>query len=152
MGTALAAVRKKVPGRSVTFWTNVDVACGQPLRQALYPAAGYHWWPKQPVLSRTTIHTGNPRIATAAKGSPLRRDEAAEREGGRKPLTFHHPDLLKALEANWWIPWRRGRSGVVSFCAGLRRAHAKLAAELKRQGYRIGDRKGWPNFLHQMGI
>ena len=67
--------------------------------------------------------------------------------GGRKPLTFHHPDLLKDLEQ---LVEPLARGDPESFLRWTAKSTRKLAAELKRQGYRIGDRKV-AGLLHQMG-
>ena len=66
--------------------------------------------------------------------------------GGRKPLTYHNPDLLGALE-KLVEPTTRGdpESPLRWTCKSTRH----LARELQRQGYRIGDRKV-AGLLHQM--
>ena len=48
-------------------------------------------------LSRTTIHAGI-RELQQHKRKPVAAGRIRRAGGGRKPLTFHHPDLLKALE------------------------------------------------------
>jgi transposase len=97
-------------------------------------------------LSRTTIHAGI-RELQRGKGKPLAPGRSRKAGGGRKPLTFHHPDLLKALEQ---LVEPVARGDPESFLRWTAKSTRKLAAELKRQGYRIGDRKV-AELLHQMG-
>jgi len=47
-------------------------------------------------LSRTTIHAGIREFE--GRKAKLWKRAQPQSGGGRKPLTFHHPDLLKALE------------------------------------------------------
>jgi len=67
--------------------------------------------------------------------------------GGRKPLTFLHPELPKALEQLLEPVVRGDRESFLRWTANGTR---KLAAELRRQGHEIGDRKV-ALLLHQMG-
>jgi transposase len=97
-------------------------------------------------LSRTTIHAGI-RELQQRKRKPVAAGRIRRAGGGRKPLTFHHPDLLKDLE-QLIEPVARGDPE--SFLRWTAKSTRKLAAELKRQGYRIGDRKV-AGLLHQMG-
>jgi hypothetical protein len=66
--------------------------------------------------------------------------------GGRKPVTFHAPDIIKALD-ELVEPTTRGdpESPLRWTCKSTRR----LAAELQRAGYRIADRKV-ADLLHKM--
>jgi hypothetical protein len=64
-----------------------------------------------------------------------------------KPLIFHHPELPKVLE-QLVEPVVRGDPE--SFLRWTSKSTRKLAAELRRQGYEIGDRKV-AQLLHQMG-
>ncbi len=48
-------------------------------------------------LSRSTFHAGL-RELRKDRGQPLGAGRSRKAGGGRKPLTFHNPDLLKALE------------------------------------------------------
>ncbi len=93
-----------------------------------------------------TIHAGI-RELQQRKGKPLATGRSRRAGGGRKPLTFHHPDLLKALEQ---LVEPVARGDPESFLRWTAKSTRKLAAELKRQGYRIGDRKV-AELLHQMG-
>jgi transposase len=97
-------------------------------------------------LSRTTIHAGM-RELQAGRRKPLAEGRSRKAGGGRKPLTFHAPDLLQALE-KLVEPTTRGdpESPLRWTCKSTRH----LAEELQRQGYRIGDRKV-ADLLHQMG-
>ena len=97
-------------------------------------------------LSRTTIHAGM-RELQQRKGKRLAAGRSRRAGGGRKSLTTHHPDLLKALE-RLVEPVVRGDPE--SFLRWTAKSTRKLAAELKRQGYSIGDRKV-AELLHQMG-
>ncbi len=97
-------------------------------------------------LSRTTIHAGI-RELQQRKAKPLAAGRSRRAGGGRKPLTFHHPELPKALE-QLVEPVVRGDPE--SFLRWTSKSTRKLAAELRRQGYEIGDRKV-AQLLHQMG-
>ena len=67
--------------------------------------------------------------------------------GGCKPLTFHQPDLLKALEQ---LLEPQVRGDPESFLRWSAKSIRKLAQELQQQGYKIDDRKVVALF-HQMG-
>ncbi|HEV3039785.1 MAG TPA: ISAzo13 family transposase [Candidatus Angelobacter sp.] len=97
-------------------------------------------------LSRTTIHAGM-RELQAGRRQPLDAGRSRKTGGGRKPLTFHNPDLLQALE-KLVEPTTRGdpESPLRWTCKSTR----SLAQELQRQGYDIGERKV-ADLLHQMG-
>jgi len=99
-------------------------------------------------LSRTTVHAGLAELRRA-KGKGVAPDPAGRIRhpgGGRKPLTFHVPDIIRALDA-LVEPTSRGdpESPLRWTCKSTRR----LAAELQRQGYQIGDRKV-ADLLHQL--
>ena len=97
-------------------------------------------------LSRSTIHAGLRELKSgrdkAAVSGRIRRAG-----GGRKPLTFHQPDLLKALEQ---LVEPLARGDPESFLRWSSKSTRHLAQELQRQGYSIGDRKV-AGLLHQMG-
>jgi hypothetical protein len=96
-------------------------------------------------LSRTTIHTGLGELRVQktgpAPGSRVRKPGA-----GRKPLTHHSPELVQSLDA-LVEPSTRGdpESPLRWTCKSTRR----LAQELQKDGYRIGDRKV-AGLLHEM--
>lgn len=96
-------------------------------------------------LSRTTIHAGiselnSEHIASIAPGR-VRKGGA-----GRKPLTHHVPDILNVLDS-LVEPTTRGdpESPLRWTCKSTRR----LAQEMQRYGYQIGDRKV-AGLLHEM--
>jgi DNA-binding phage protein len=96
-------------------------------------------------MSRTTIHTGlaelgKRRMAEAPTG------RVRKVGGGRKPVTFHAPDIIKALD-ELVEPTTRGdpESPLRWTCKSTRH----LAAELQRAGYRVADRKV-ADLLHKM--
>jgi len=96
-------------------------------------------------LSRTTVHTGMREL----RGGPQKaigRGRSRKAGGGRKPLTYHSPELLQALR-RLVEPTTRGdpESPLRWTCKSTRH----LAGELQRQGYRIGDRKV-ADLLHRM--
>ena len=97
-------------------------------------------------LSRSTIHAGLRELGKD-RGQPLGAGRSRKAGGGRKPLTFHNPDLLKALE-KLVEPTTRGdpESPLRWTCKSTR----LLAEELQRQGYGIGDRKV-ADLLHHLG-
>src|SRR5947209_3264235 len=97
-------------------------------------------------LSRTTIHAGLKELQAGRRPS-LEAGRSRKTGGGRKPLTFHDPDLPQALE-KLVEPTTRGdpESPLRWTCKSTRR----LAEELQRQGYNIGERKV-ADLLHQMG-
>jgi hypothetical protein len=87
-------------------------------------------------LTRPTIHAGLKELASGIVSLPEGR---VRRSGaGRKPLTHTQPALLAALDA-LVEPTARGdpESPLRWTCKGIR----KLAAELQRQGFRIGRQK-----------
>src|SRR4030042_3947786 len=96
-------------------------------------------------LSRTTIHTGISELKNKSKTTivpgRIRKDGA-----GRKPLTHHAPDILAALDS-LVEPTTRGdpESPLRWTCKSTRR----LADEMQKCGYRIGDRKV-AGLLHEM--
>ena len=96
-------------------------------------------------MSRTTIHTGLAEFGThQLAAAPTGRIRKAG--GGRKPVIFHAPDIIKALD-ELVEPTTRGdpESPLRWTCKSTRR----LAAELQRAGYRIADRKV-ADLLHKM--
>ncbi len=96
-------------------------------------------------LSRTTVHAGMRELKTGQRRT-IGTGRSRKTGGGRKPLTYHNPDLLGALE-KLVEPTTRGdpESPLRWTCKSTRH----LARELQRQGYRIGDRKV-AGLLHQM--
>jgi transposase len=97
-------------------------------------------------LSRTTIHAGI-RELQESRRKPLATGRSRKAGGGRKPLTFHNPDLLKALQKLVESTTRGDPESPLRWtCKSTRH----LAEELNRQGYRIGDRKV-ADLLHRMG-
>jgi transposase len=99
-------------------------------------------------ISRQTIAAG---LRELREGSPVPAAPPALRRvrrkgGGRKPLTEHDPTLLQDLDA-LVEPTSRGdpQSPLRWTC----KSTAKLAAELQRQGHRIGPRKV-AQLLHQL--
>ena len=94
MGTALAAVRKKyralrdlLDERGRRVWAAAEASS--------LPRGGVSLVARATGLSRTTIHTGI-RELQQRKGKSLTAGRSRRAGGGRKPLIFHHPDLLKA--------------------------------------------------------
>src|ERR1039457_3294999 len=145
METALAVVRKKyralrdvLDERGRRVWAASEASS--------LPRGGVSLVAQATGLSRTTIPAGI-RELKEQKRKPLAAGRSRRPGGGRKPLTVHHPDLLKALE-QLVEPVVRGDPE--SFLRWTAKSTRKLAAELKRQGYRIGDRKV-AELLHQMG-
>lgn len=145
METALAAVRKKyrvlrdlLDERGRRVWAAAEANS--------LPRGGVSLVAQATGLSRTTIHAGI-RELQQRKGKPVLAGRIRRAGGGRKPLTFHHPDLLKALEQ---LVEPVARGDPESFLRWTAKSTRKLAAELKRQGYRIGERKV-AELLHQMG-
>lgn len=145
MGTALAVVRNKyralrdiLDERGRRVWAATEASA--------LPRGGVSLVAQATGLSRTTIHAGI-RELQQCKRKPLAAGRSRRPGGGRKPLTLHHPDLLKALE-QLVEPVVRGDPE--SFLRWTAKSTRKLAAELKRQGYNIGDRKV-AELLHQLG-
>jgi len=94
-------------------------------------------------LSRSTVHTGM-RELSKGPGKAMEAGRVRRIGGGRKSLA--EPKLLQALE-ELVAPTTRGdpESSLRWTCKSTR----KLAEELQRQGFRIGDRKV-ADLLHQM--
>src|SRR6202034_179839 len=145
MGTALAVVQKKyralrddLSERGRRMWAAAEASS--------LPRGGVSLVAQATGLSRTTIHAGM-RELQQRKGKRWAAGRSRKAGGGRKPLTTHHPDLLNALE-RLVEPVVRGDPE--SFLRWTAKSTRKLAAELNRQGYSIGDRKV-AELLHQMG-
>ncbi len=94
-------------------------------------------------LSRSTVHAGM-RELSKGPGKAMAAGRIRRIGGGRKSLA--EPKLLRALE-ELVAPTTRGdpESALRWTCKSTR----KLAEELQRQGFRIGDRKV-ADLLHQM--
>ncbi len=90
-------------------------------------------------LSRKTIHLGLRELEAEAAdpGSSLPPDRVRRGGAGRKPITQQQPELLSALDA-LVEPTARGdpQSPLRWTCKSTRR----LAEELCRQGFQVGDR------------
>jgi transposase len=145
MGTELAVLQKKYRAlrddlneRGRRMWAAAEANS--------LPRGGISLVAQATGLSRTTIHAGM-RELQQRKGKRLAAGRSRRAGGGRKSLTTHHPDLPKALE-RLVEPVVRGDPE--SFLRWTAKSTRKLAAELKRQGYSIGDRKV-AELLHQMG-
>ena len=145
MGKELTVVRKKyrelrdfLDERGRRMWAAAEASS--------LPRGGVSLVAQATGLSRTTIHAGI-RELKQRKGKPQPTGPIRRAGGGRKPLTFHHPELPKALE-QLVEPVVRGDPE--SFLRWTAKSTRKLATELGRQGYQIGDRKV-AQFLHQMG-
>ncbi len=145
MGKELAVVRKKyrvlcdlLDERGRRVWAAAEASS--------LPRGGVSLVAQATGLSRTTIHAGI-RELQQRKGKTLPAGRSRRAGGGRKPVTFHHPELLKALE-QLVEPVVRGDPE--SFLRWTAKSTRKLAAELGRQGYEVGDRKV-AQLLHQMG-
>ena len=93
-------------------------------------------------LSRNTIRAGVKELAVARRARRTIMTEGGERirqpGGGRKPLTAKDPRLVAALDA-LVQPYTRGDP--MSPLRWTCKSTARLAAELTRQGHRIGARK-----------
>ena len=111
------------------------------------PYGGVSLVAKATGLSRSTIHAGIRELKADRGTRPLPSGRIRKAGGGRKPLTFHQPDLLKALE-QLVEPLLRGDSE--SFLRWTVKSTRHLAQELQREGYGIGGRKV-AGLLHQMG-
>jgi hypothetical protein len=96
-------------------------------------------------LTRPTIHAGLKELASGIV--PLPEGRVRRAGAGRKPLTHTQPELLAALDA-LVEPTARGdpESPLRWTCKGIR----KLAAELQRQGFRIG-RQRVADWLRKLG-
>ena len=123
--------------RGRRIWAAVEARC--------HPHGGITLVSKATGLSRTTIHAGRRDLA---KGKSVSRPAGWIRQpgGGRKPLTYHAPDILEALDA-LVEPSTRGDPG--SLLRWTCKSTRRLAQELQRQGYRIGDRKV-ADLLHRL--
>ena len=145
MGKEVAALRRKfrllgdvLDERGRRVWAAAEADS--------LPHGGVSLVAKATGLSRSTIHAGL-RELKAGKVKPLTAGRVRKAGGGRKPLTFHQPDLLQALE-QLVEPLTRGDPE--SFLRWSAKSTRKLAAELKRQGYSIGERKV-AALLHRLG-
>jgi hypothetical protein len=109
------------------------------------PYGGVSLVAKATDMSRTTIHAGMKEI-DKGEWAPPSIVRTRKGGGGRKPLTHHTPDVVDALD-ELVEPTTRGdpESPLRWTCKSTRR----LAGELQRQGYRIGDRKV-ADLLHGM--
>ena len=145
MGKELTVVRKKyrelrdfLDERGRRMWAAAEASS--------LPRGGVSLVAQATGLSRTTIHAGI-RELKQRKGKPQPTGPIRRAGWGRKPLTFHHPELPKALE-QLVEPVVRGDPE--SFLRWTAKSTRKLATELGRQGYQIGDRKV-AQLLHQLG-
>ena len=145
MGKELASMREKyrvlcgvLDERGRRVWAAAEAR--------FLPYGGVSLVAKATGLSRTTIHAGI-RELQASRGKPLASGRSRKAGGGRKPLTFHNPELLQALQ-KLVEPTTRGdpESPLRWTCKSTRH----LAKELHRQGYPISDRKV-ADLLHGMG-
>src|ERR1017187_8804564 len=84
-------------------------------------------------LARTTIHVGLDELKTPPKAKGQRRAG-----GGRKPLTFHDPELQKALD-DLVDPVTRGDPQ--SPLRWTSKSVRKLSLELKAQGHPVSPQK-----------
>lgn len=89
-------------------------------------------------LSRRTIYQGLRELEHRSGGNQEAPQRVRSPGGGRKPLTDHDPTLLAALEA-LVEPTSRGdpESPLRWTCKSVR----QLAAELQRQGHKVGRQK-----------
>jgi len=145
MGKEVATLRKKfrilrdvLDERGRRVWAAAEA-------NAL-PHGGVSLVAKATGLSRSTIHAGI-RELKAGRDKLAVPGRIRRAGGGRKPLTFHQPDLLKALEQ---LVEPLARGDPESFLRWSSKSTRNLAQELQRQGYSIGDRKV-AGLLHQMG-
>jgi len=93
-------------------------------------------------LSRTTIISGIKEI----EGIHTDTESIRQKGGGRKRITEKEPDLLENIE-KLVEPVTRGDPG--SPLRWTCKSTRKLAEELKKQGYKIGDRKV-AHLLHEL--
>jgi len=110
------------------------------------PYGGISFLAQATGLSRTTIHAGI-RELEKGKRKTLPAGRSRRPGGGRKPLTFHNPDLLQALQELVEPTTRGDPESPLRWSAKSTR---HLAEELNRQGYRIAERKV-ADLLHQLG-
>src|ERR1035437_3225008 len=96
MGKEVATLRKKfrilrdvLDERGRRVWAATEAKS--------LPRGGVSLVAKATGLSRSTIHAGI-RELKAGRGKPVASGRIRRAGGGRKPLTFHHPDLLRASE------------------------------------------------------
>ncbi len=89
-------------------------------------------------MSRRTIASGLREVQQAAQGMPSTSRRLRRPGGGRKPLTVHDATLVDALRA-LVEPTSRGdpEAPLRWTCKSVR----QLAAELQRQGHRVGRQK-----------
>lgn len=89
-------------------------------------------------LSRRTLYQGLRELDQRSGDHPEATQRARSPGGGRKPLTYHDPTLLADLEA-LVEPTSRGdpESPLRWTCKSVR----QLAAELQRQGHKVGRQK-----------
>jgi len=145
MGKEVATLRKKfrilrdvLDERGRRVWAAAEASA--------LPHGGVSLVAKATGLSRSTIHAGI-RELKAGRDKLAVPGRIRRAGGGRKPLTFHQPDLLKALEQ---LVEPLARGDPESFLRWSSKSTRNLAQELQRQGYSIGDRKV-AGLLHQMG-
>lgn len=123
--------------RGRRMWAAVEARC--------QPHGGITLVSKATGLSRTTIHAGAKDLGTRRVVSKSA-GRIRQLGGGRKPLTYHAPDILQALDALVEPSTRGDPESLLRWtCKSTRR----LAQELQRQGYRIGDRKV-ADLLHEL--
>jgi Rhodopirellula transposase DDE domain len=145
MGTALAVLRREYRGLSDLLDERERRAWAAAEASSL-PRGGVSLLSRAAGLSRTTIHAGI-RELEERKGGPLATGRSRRAGGGRKLLTFHHLQLLRALE-HLVEPLARGDPE--SLPRWTSKSTRKLAADIPRQGYSTGERKV-AGLLHQMG-
>ena len=110
-----------------------------------HPHGGITLVAKATGLSRTTIHAGSKDLEGGQSvARPTGR--VRQRGAGRKPLTHHAPDIVQALDA---LVEPSSRGDPESLLRWTCKSTRRLAQELQRQGYNIGDRKV-ADLLHQL--
>ena len=110
-----------------------------------HPHGGITLVAKATGLSRTTIHAGSKDLEGGQSvARPTGR--VRQRGAGRKPLTHHAPDIVQALDA---LVEPSSRADPESLLRWTCKSTRRLAQELQRQGYNIGDRKV-ADLLHQL--
>jgi hypothetical protein len=102
-----------------------------------HPHGGITLVAKATGLSRTTIHAGSKDLE---EGQSVARPtgRVRQRGAGRKLLTHHAPDIVQALDA---LVEPSSRGAPESLLRWTCKSTRRLAQELQRQGYNIGDRK-----------